>query len=75
MKRNTKMSVSEGMEAVKQFFKTFGAGIVAFAILFVAGLPVSAEQVLLMALLVALDKYFKDKGIYSTALKTVGIRK
>lgn len=69
------MSMSDAKAALVAFVKTFGAGIIAFALLVLASMPVSAEQVFAVALVIALDNYLKSKGIYTTALKTVGLKK
>lgn len=68
--KSTKVTTNELKEAGIKFLKTFGAGIIAFLIMIVMGLPASAEQVLALAVLAAVNKYLMDKGIYSVAFST-----
>lgn len=68
--KNTKMTVNEAKEAVLRFVRVFGAGIIATALLILVGLPQGAEVVLLTAVLAAVDKYFRDKQIYTKLVNT-----
>lgn len=73
--KQTKMTVSEAREAVKEFIKVFGAGIIALVLMILAGMGSSPGIVLVTAILIALDKYFKEKGIYVATAKKVGLMK
>ena len=71
----TKMNTNELVDAIMSFVKISGAGIVAFMLLFLANLPVSAEQIFLLAVLVAVDRYCKDKGYYTKIRTNIGFKK
>jgi hypothetical protein len=73
--KQTKMSVNEAKEAVKTFIKMFGAGIIAFVLLILAGMGNAPEVILLTAILIAVNQYFKNKGFYEKTAKMVGIKK
>lgn len=70
MAKNTKFEFRPSINALWRFIRVSGAGVIAFLIGVLAPLN-TAESLLIVALLVALDKYFRDKGIYSTAKKIV----
>jgi hypothetical protein len=70
MSRKTNISKSELKDAAIRFIRVAGAGAIALLISMVAPLN-TPESLLVVAVLVSVDKYFRDKGFYSTAVKTV----
>ncbi len=49
---------------IKRFIRTAGAGIFAFLLMGLAGMQQTPEVLLVTAVLVALDKYFRAIGLY-----------
>jgi hypothetical protein len=53
-------------ETILRFIRVGGAGIIAWTLLMLSGLAQTPEIVLATAIIVALDKYCRDQGIYGT---------
>lgn len=61
--------------AIIRFLRVFGAAGLSFGISWLTGLNQTEEIVLMTAFLVAADKYFRAKGWYDVAVRTVGLSK
>ena len=64
------MTYSAAKEAIYRFLRVSGAGIIAVVLMILAGMTPGPEIVLAIAVLTALDKYMRDKGITAQVYKT-----
>jgi len=64
MSRKTDISANALKEAILRFVRVGGASIISFILLGLAGMAQVPEVLLATAVIVALDKYFRDKGFY-----------